>query len=933
MYVWGDMSNNTPIGGPTQPWKTGAVFKENRTWQTGLPPEAGDLNAAPSALQPPLVKIYKIVTNSTMNPFTDHVYLCNPTPYQVDASKLYLQKDVPGDFNGPTVQVHAGMIGPFKHYYVDTGTMNYFVETGDAVKLVWKNNASDPQAPFNGRDIVIDRVEFNKTPMGGTLNWEPGNTIMNNEPAPDRGLQINRSASCRDTNSVQRDFFVDMEIIENIDRPDPPDPICIQGLCNWDLNNPALYHITVLDNFRINWTHHDPDGDPQGQANVRISILPNGGNTIWNANVFGATAFVDYAGLPLLRGTCYHLSVQTKDAGPAFGAWAELGFCTNGLPAPVNKIWPSNGWTTSAKPDQQVWWTSTADPNPGDLINYTWKVNTTADMGTPLYSGTTTTNTSIPFLTNPSSTYFWCVNASDGWEWVNGCASPWLFTTTTPLPAPTATELKVDNQAFGDAYLQRVTNLVPVLSWKFNPAGRLQTGFQVQVLRDSDSFVMWDFTNTGTGGDLSTATYNSDSTGTALSNGICYHFQVRVRDNLGTPLWSTDWGTPLGFCINTPPPTPMPLAPADDSVRLPGSTTVYWSAVTDADAGDVILYDYCIGTSDPPYPSCDIFLGLVSANNSVSFTTIDGGNYSWAVRAYDQHEYSIWSPVWNFTARLMIIPPPMAKAVGVSEALVGDPVTFYGNGSQGDISRYIWTVRDRDGAVVTELTGAIVSFAFTSSGTYSVTLTVYDDSTGLSDSDTFYILVKSVPKEGFDWLWLLILLAILFVIAPIGGTEIGRVALLTLLVAPMHGRKTKEKDEAETRGMIRGFILGNPGECYTSIKENLGLKNGTLSWHLMKLEKEGIIKSRVQGTRRRYYSRGATIPAENGGELREIEQRLLKAVEEDVGRSVKELAEELGVSSQLALYHIRRLSQKGFVNLERKGLRLRVYGSPDNRNT
>jgi len=311
--------------------------------------------------------------------------------------------------------------------------------------------------------------------------------------------------------------------------------------------------------------------------------------------------------------------------------------------------------------------------------------------------------------------------------------------------------------------------------------------------------------------------------------------------------------------------------------------------------------------------------------------TTFGGNYSWAVRAYDGHEYSGWSAVWNFTARFAV-PPPVAVAIGNSEAMVGDLIIFYGNGSHGEISRFIWTVRDYQGALVVELTGAIVSYSFHDPGTYSVNLTVYDDSTGLSDSDMFYVLVKSAPKEGFDWLWLIVLLAALFIIAPIGGTEIGRVALLTLLVAPMHGRRTKEKDEAETRGMIRGFILGNPGECYTSIKENLGLKNGTLSWHLMKLEKEGIIKSRVQGTRRRYYSKGAVIPAENGGELREIEKRLLKAVEEDVGRSVKERAEELGVSSQLALYHIRRLAQKGRVDLERRGLHLRVYLKPEDKN-
>lgn len=40
MYVWGDMSNNTQLD-VSKPYLTGVVFKENHTWQTGLPPQAG----------------------------------------------------------------------------------------------------------------------------------------------------------------------------------------------------------------------------------------------------------------------------------------------------------------------------------------------------------------------------------------------------------------------------------------------------------------------------------------------------------------------------------------------------------------------------------------------------------------------------------------------------------------------------------------------------------------------------------------------------------------------------------------------------------------------------------------------------------------------------------------------------------------------------
>ncbi len=799
MYSWGDFSNNTQIGGPAQPWLQAKVFKETHNWQTGLPPQAGDLNLAPDAQQPQPLKIWGVTTNSTITPFTDYVWLCNPTNQNVDASQFYLQKDVLGNVNGPQVQVPTGTIGPYKKYFVDMGSLNYFDEAGDNLRLVWKNTPG-PTAAFGGNDIVLDRVEFNKTPTGGALNWEPGNTIMNNEPAPDRGFQINRSTSCRDTNSVQRDFFVDPEQRQN-DPPTAPDPICIEGLCNWNIDS-RLFHITKLTNFLINWTHHDPNGDVQTQANIVISTQINRGNPIWNGNVVGATAFIVYGGLPLLKGNCYYFSVQTKDAGPQFGPWAEQRFCTNGLPAPVNKLWPSNGWLTSPKSDQQVFWTLGADPDPGDLLNYTWKVNTTANMGVPLYSGTTATNSSTPFLTNPSSTYFWCVNASDGWEWVNGCGTPWQFTTTTPSAHPTATDLEVDGHAFGDAYLQRVTNRVPVFTWTFNPALRSQTAFHIQVYRQTGPLLMWDFNNTGAGGDLSTATYNSDSTGTALSNGTWYYFQVKVRDNLGTPLWSVDWGTPLDFYINTPPPTPAPLAPADDSARLVGSTIIYWSSVMDTDTGtpDTITYDFCIdSTNDPPYTTCNIVAvsGIKNANNSNAFTTV-ANNYIWAVRAYDQHEYSAWSVVWNFTA--YAAPTNTAPTISITAPAGGERL------KQKDTFTITWTMddaQDDNSVLVVVLTysvggGAAVTIATNlvgvTSGSWTVpsdvdsanvriTATVTDRGglTGTSQSPQFTIYKE--PEAEFPWMWVLLIIIIVVVLA-------------LVLLFMMKRRKPKEEEEA-----------------------------------------------------------------------------------------------------------------------------------------
>jgi len=696
MYSWGDFSNNTQIGGPAQPWLQGKVFQEWRGWQTGLPPQAGDLTLAPDANQPPGLKIQSITTHSSITPFTDYVWLCNPTNQDVQASDFYLQKDVPGDFNGPQVQVPASTILPYKWEFVDLGTTDFFNEAGDNIKLVWENPGG-PTAAFGGNDIVVDRVEFNLTPAGGALNWEPGNTIMNNEIAPGVGLQINRSASCRDTNSVQKDFWQFQEIRKN-DRPNPPDPVCIQNLCNWNLNNPALYHITVLTNFRINWTHHDPNNDPQVAAlpYVRDSL-----STVWTKPV-GAVQEITYDGLPLLKCHDYWLGVSTKDAGQDYGDVTELKFHTNCVPAPVNRLWPSNGFTTSPKSDQQVWWTAMTDADPGDTLNYTWKVGESATYTPMVSTGTTMNNYSDPFQTVQSKTYYWCVEESDGWGApITNCGTPWLFMTSAPLPRPTATDLKVDGHAAGDGYLQHVTNRVPVFSWTFSAtAGRTQTAFHIQVFRDSDNVLMWQLNNTGAGGDLSTATYNSDSTGTTLSDGVLYYFQVKVRDSQATPVWSIDWSTQLDFYINTPPPVPDPTSPADESSRLIGSTTLYWTAVTDTDTGDIVTYDLCVDSAhDVPYPDCNIAIsGLKNSNNSGAFTTVVN-NYRWAVRAYDSYEYSAWSTVFNFTT--YSTPPNTKPTITINTPTAGERL------KQGSTYTITWAMNDTqdlDSALIVVLT-------------------------------------------------------------------------------------------------------------------------------------------------------------------------------------------------------------------------------------
>ena len=273
------------------------------------------------------------------------------------------------------------------------------------------------------------------------------------------------------------------------------------------------------------------------------------------------------------------------------------------------------------------------------------------------------------------------------------------------------------------------------------------------------------------------------------------------------------------------------------------------------------------------------------------------------------------------------VQPPVALAVGKHQVEVGERITLDGSRSTGNITGYVWTITDNQNNIVDVLTGEVVTYTFRNHGRHAVTLRVTDEY-GQSDEDTLEITVTSNPNG----LILLSLASALGAAAILGGTEIGRYAVFTLLLALTQARRRNEKEDLETRGMIRGYLRVHPGDTYTEIKVNLGLNDGTVTWHLAKLEKEGLLKSQIERTRRRYYPAGMPLPHENGGELLALQRRLIDSVKAAPGQPIGLLAEALGVSNQLALYHLRRLSQKGLVSLERRGLRLRAYpGTPSPR--
>ena len=121
------------------------------------------------------------------------------------------------------------------------------------------------------------------------------------------------------------------------------------------------------------------------------------------------------------------------------------------------------------------------------------------------------------------------------------------------------------------------------------------------------------------------------------------------------------------------------------------------------------------------------------------------------------------------------------------------------------------------------------------------------------------------------------------------------------------------------RGEIYGYIKVHPGDNFTTIKKNLELNNGTLTYHLSVLEKEGFVKTWSSGTHKFYYPKGAKIPGD-GIKNPSIYDAILKSITDSPGITIKDIASVVGISKQLANYHVRKLAAAGKIELERKSL-------------
>lgn len=187
-----------------------------------------------------------------------------------------------------------------------------------------------------------------------------------------------------------------------------------------------------------------------------------------------------------------------------------------------------------------------------------------------------------------------------------------------------------------------------------------------------------------------------------------------------------------------------------------------------------------------------------------------------------------------------------------------------------------------------------------------------ETNTGNSNHALFQSLIFSTSVG-------LIVVIIIIAITFISSTELGKFGFLSTFI-PLYAKRKRRKnyESGLIKGSVLGFILGNPGENYSSIKKILNLPNGTLTYYLRILEKEGMIKSERDGFLKRFYPIGLKT-MKDVLELTKIQKDIYDKIRENPGISQKDVSSNLNISKQNLNYHIQLMVKSRIINVERFG--------------
>ncbi|MBN1390999.1 MAG: MarR family transcriptional regulator [Candidatus Thermoplasmatota archaeon] len=150
------------------------------------------------------------------------------------------------------------------------------------------------------------------------------------------------------------------------------------------------------------------------------------------------------------------------------------------------------------------------------------------------------------------------------------------------------------------------------------------------------------------------------------------------------------------------------------------------------------------------------------------------------------------------------------------------------------------------------------------------------------------------------------------------ASEVFKYRWLTLALVPLYSFVHDEKVlDHFFRGRLFEYIKEHPGVTFTALKNHFEVNNGTLTYHLHRLEKEELIDHRNLGRYKMFYADGVRI---KGCEvvISQMDKDIIELVSRDPGiTSAQVLADLRGERSRRTISrHLKQLQRKGFIEVQ-----------------
>jgi DNA-binding MarR family transcriptional regulator len=163
------------------------------------------------------------------------------------------------------------------------------------------------------------------------------------------------------------------------------------------------------------------------------------------------------------------------------------------------------------------------------------------------------------------------------------------------------------------------------------------------------------------------------------------------------------------------------------------------------------------------------------------------------------------------------------------------------------------------------------------------------------------------------------------------ASEVFKYRWLALLLVPLYSIVHDEKVlDHFFRGRLFEYIKENPGVTFTALKEHFEVNNGTLTYHLHKLEREDLITYRNLGKYKMFYADGVRI---KGVEvvISPLDKEIVEIISAEPGITSSQVIALLrgGRSQRTISRHLKQLERKGFIHVERTHGARRLFISGD----